>query len=43
MNHQDFVLPARDFLDAFTGRHIKGKSQSWSNDRGSTLCSSALL
>jgi len=23
MNHQDFVLIARDFLDAFTGRHIK--------------------
>ena len=23
MNHQDFVLLARDFLDAFTGRHVK--------------------
>jgi hypothetical protein len=23
MNHQDFVLPARDFLNAFTGRHIE--------------------
>jgi hypothetical protein len=23
MNHQDFVLPARDFLDAFTGRHVE--------------------
>jgi hypothetical protein len=23
MNHQDFVLVARDFLDAFTGGHIK--------------------
>ncbi len=23
MNHQDFVLLARDFLEAFTGRHVK--------------------
>jgi hypothetical protein len=23
MNHQDFVLPARTFPDAFTGRYIK--------------------
>jgi len=23
MNHQDFVLVARDFLDAFTGCHVK--------------------
>src|ERR1700693_2298462 len=23
VNHQDFVLLARDFLDAFTGRHVK--------------------
>jgi hypothetical protein len=23
MNHQDFALLARDFPDAFTGRHVK--------------------
>src|SRR6266516_37529 len=23
MNHQDFILLARDFLEAFTGRHVK--------------------
>ncbi len=23
MNHQDFVLLARDLLEAFTGRHVK--------------------